>query len=290
MVKTLNFYLDESGPRHPDKKIGRSPAHSHDYFAFGGILVSGEEEARTRELHAAFCSSWGIEYPLHSAEIRGKTENFSWIKSLTGEESGRFYEELYGLLRISPVTGLACVIDRPGYNARYSERFKENKWSLCKTAFNIAIERAAKISKLSGRRLNVYCERCNKKEDHLAAEYIKTLKTEGMPFNPGTSAKYSPMSGADFAEILYDFKLKYKSSPMIQLADLFLWPICMGGYHQENRTYARLIKDGKLIECKIKPEEIGTLGSKYSCFELEQEKSKTRTESPGLDRPPPATS
>ncbi|MFW8588883.1 hypothetical protein ACOJBM_40810 [Rhizobium beringeri] len=59
---------------------------------------------------------------------------------------------------------------------------------------------------------------------------------------------------------------------MAQLADLYLWPICMGGYHASNRPYQRLTDDGKLIDCHIKEDERPMLGSKYSCFE------KCRTE------------
>jgi hypothetical protein len=37
-------------------------------------------------------------------------------------ERDRFYEELYQFMRDAPVVGLACVVDRPGYNHRYRER------------------------------------------------------------------------------------------------------------------------------------------------------------------------
>ena len=54
---------------------------------------------------------------------------------------------------------------------------------------------------------------------------------------------------------------------MAQLADRYLWPICMGGYHTSNRPYQRLTGDGKLIDCHIKEDERPMLGSKHSCFE-----------------------
>jgi hypothetical protein len=64
-----------------------------------------------------------------------------------------------------------------------------------------------------------------------------------------------------------EFKTKQKTSPMAQLADRYLWPICMGGYHTSNRPYQRLTGDGKLIDCHIKEDERPMLGSKHSCFE-----------------------
>jgi len=74
-------------------------------------------------------------------------------------------------------------------------------------------------------------------------------------------------------QTLYEFKTKQKTSPMAQLADLYLWPICMGGYHASNRPYQRLTDDGKLINCHIKEDERPMLGSKYSCFENVERKA-----------------
>jgi len=42
---------------------------------------------------------------------------------------------------------------------------------------------------------------------------------------------------------------------MAQLADLYLWPICTGGYHTSSRPCQRLTDDGKLIDCRIKEDE-----------------------------------
>ena len=52
--------------------------------------------------------------------------------------------DLTSMLTSIPVIGLACVIDRPGYDARYREQYGRNQWQLCKTACSIAVERAAK--------------------------------------------------------------------------------------------------------------------------------------------------
>jgi hypothetical protein len=44
MPKILNFYLDDSGTRHPDHKQGKRAAHGYEWFALGGILVKEEDE------------------------------------------------------------------------------------------------------------------------------------------------------------------------------------------------------------------------------------------------------
>jgi hypothetical protein len=147
------------------------------------------------------------------------------------------------------------------------EIYQQSPWLLCKTAFSVVVERAAKHARTFDRRLRVAPERCNKREDGLLRNYYDALKAAGMPFAIQTSDKYAPLDASQFAETLYEFKPKAKSSPMAQIADLFLWPICMGGYHASNRPYARLMDDGKLIECSLPQADWPTLGSKYSCFE-----------------------
>ena len=271
-MTVLNFYLDDSGTRHPSRDPGRRPEHGYDWFALGGVLVSEEDEVCARRLHGEFCDRWNIEVPLHSSEIRSKKENFLWLRGLNQADQHEFYESLYQLMRNAPVVGLACVMDRPGYNHRYLDMYQQQPWLLCKTAFSVVTERAAKFARDKGCRLRVAPERCNKEEDRLIKDYYEALKEQGLPFAAETSGKYAPLSSEQFRETLYELQPKAKSSPMAQLADLFLWPICMGGYHASNRPYARLMEDGKLIECLLPEGTWPTLATKYSCFELVERK------------------
>lgn len=264
----MNLYIDDSGTRHPDHRPGRTAAHGYDWFAFGGVLIKQEDEKAARIKHAEFSKNWNIAVPLHSSEIRSKSKGFSWLGKLETEELERFLEELYLLMSAMPVTGIGCVIDRPGYNARYREKYGRQRWSLCKTAFGVVVERAAKYAHSQGYKLRVFVERSDKKTDRQIKQYYDDLRSNGMPFDSKTSEKYAPLKASEFADTLYDFKTKNKSSPIMQIADLYLWPICMGGYDPNNRPYARLKRDGKLIDCLLKPEEISALGIKYSCWEL----------------------
>jgi hypothetical protein len=273
MPNTINFYLDDSGARHPDNDPGKRAAHGYDWFALGGVLVAEEDEAEARRLHREFCERWEISYPLHSVDIRGRTEDFLWLLTAEKPRAEQFFEELYQLMRNAPVIGLACTVDRPGYNHRYQEKYAGDRWLLCKTAFSIAVERAAKYARTKGRKLRVHPERCNKTEDALLKGYYTDLRQKGSPFATDTSDKYGPLTQPQLFETLYDFKPKYKSSPMAQFADLYLWPICMGGYHASNRPYKRLRDDGKLIECVLPAEAHPSEASKYSCFDLVQRKA-----------------
>jgi hypothetical protein len=273
MAKILQFYLDDSGTRRPDHDPGKRAAHGKDWFALGGVLLNEEDESGARAFHKAFCAKWDITYPLHSVEIRGRTGKFLWLTKLSETERQEFYEGLYQIMRLSPLVGLACVIDRPGYNHRYWDRYGRRSWHLCKTAFAVVVERAAKEAIRRGRKLRVLPEACNKPEDALVKSYYEGLKSGGMPFAAETSGKYGPLSAEEFRGTLYELRPKNKSSPMAQFADLYLWPMCMGGYHASNLPYSRLMSDGKLIECTLRPEERGALGTKYSCFDLVQRRA-----------------
>lgn len=262
----MNFYMDDSGARHPDHKPGLS--HSgNDWFALGGVLIREEDEDNARALHIAFCSEWGINYPLHSVDIRAKAKNFRWLNTLTPGKLESFFGSLDNLAILVPVTGIACVIDRPGYNARYRAKFGRERWSLCKTAFCVAVERAIKFAAAQHCKLRVLPERCNKKDDTKLQEYYQMLRSNGQPFEDKSSGKYDPLPSKHFNENLYEFKLKDKSSPMAQLADLYLWPMCIGGYHSGNRPYQLLMKNGKLIDATLSATDRDALGIKYSCFD-----------------------
>lgn len=275
MAEVLNLYLDDSGTRHPDKKPGRSPAHGYDWFGMGGVLIDQFAEEREKKRHDEFCKQWNIDFPLRSADIRAKSNEFSFIGKLPDEKSQEFYEELYKMMAQMPVIGFACVIDRPGYKARY-DVYGDKKWLLCKTAFSTVVERAAKYAQSQGKKLRVLVEESDKKTDNRIREYYAGLKDQGMPFNAETSAKYKPLTDADFKETLYELRLKKKTSKIMQIADLYLWPMCIGGYDPNNRPYNRLLQDKKLIDCHITKEEIEFLGIKYSCWEQVSKNIKAR--------------
>jgi hypothetical protein len=263
--------MDDSGTRHPDHDPGKRAKHNFDWFALGGILVKDDDEPEVRELHEVFRRKWGLTCSIHSVEVRARTKEFLWLERRPKRDQEIFYEDLYQLMRNVPAVGLACVIDRPGYNNRYREKYGRERWSLCKSAFTISVERAAKYARSLDRRLRVLPERCNKKEDRVLKGYYNDLKVSGQPFDSTRSEKYRPLAPEEFTQTLLEFAPKMKSSPMAQLADLFLWPICMGGYNPNNRPYARLMGDGKLIECNVAEEDWPMLATKYYCFDAQNE-------------------
>src|SRR5690606_29145581 len=118
------LYLDDSGTRNPDRHSNDAlPWHGYDWFALGGIIVNESERERMRGLHQALCSTWSIQGPLHSYDIRMKRNGFKILRSLDTAACSRFYADVSALVTDPALTAVACVIDRPGYNARYLEQY-----------------------------------------------------------------------------------------------------------------------------------------------------------------------
>lgn len=266
MPNVFNFYIDDSGTRHPDHSP-ELPAHGHDWFALGGVIINEGDEPIARQQIHIFRDRWPQlrGRALHSSEIRARTKDFRWLQAEGESVRNRFLTELGILLRNLPVVGVACVIDRPGYNARYRAQHGRDLWSLCKTAFTISVERAAKFAACKGAKLRVYPEKCTKQADAMLRTYYDELRKTAAPFDARRSAKYSPTLPEQLKETLYEFRTKDCDSPLIQIADLYLWPMCIGGYDHKNRPYRHLYENQKLIDTLCA--DPTTLGIKYSCFD-----------------------
>ena len=239
MPKVMSLYLDDSGTRNPDRKVPEKFMY-RDWFTLGGFITKEDDEGIIETAHDTFCKEWGITYPLHSYDIRSETENFTWLSGLEEREYSKFMRGLGAMLLSVPVVGYACVVDRPGYNKRYREKYGRQTWMLYRTAFAVVVERAAKHAKTNGCKLRVYVEEGDKTADDMVRSYYTALKSEGMPFGGDAMAKYAPMSKEDLAGTLYDLKFKNKTSRLIQIADLYAYPIARGGYDPEYLPYEQL--------------------------------------------------
>lgn len=268
VVDAMCLYVDDSGTRNPDYS-GTLPSHGHDWFGMGGILVRQADENAIRAKHETLCEKWNITYPLHSAEIRSRSKNFKWLGTLASDRFSEFMSDITDLATSCELTAVACVIDRPGYNARYRDKYGRQRWSLCKTAFHIVVERAAKFARERGHPLRVFVEKSDKDTDTRLRRYYDDMRAIGHPFESENASGYTPLSAAEFSATLYEFKTKDKKSPPIQLADICLWPMCIGGYDPMNAPYVALKKSGTLIDCKVAPEDLPIRGIKYSCWELQ---------------------
>jgi hypothetical protein len=266
-MDVLQLYFDDSGSRSPDHKpVPRKDGI--DCFALGGVLINHEDLSLVRDRHGAFCEAWGITPPvLHSTRIRTRQKSFAWL-GLDAEREKIFLSQLGEFLLGLPVLCIACAVHRPGYNARYYKQYSGQPWRLCKTAFGILIERAAKHALRVGRKLQIFYEQSGAREDTDIVEYLRSLKREGMPFDPHGSAQYQSLGAEDFQAIVLGEPHRItKENPMAQAADLLLYPMIKGRYEPKYRSYCDLKAHGKLIDCVLSEEEAPMLGIKYSCFD-----------------------
>jgi len=117
----IHLYIDDSGSRYPDRAPKEKRRDDEmDYFALGGVLINEEDGDEVFAEHKAFCDAYSIDYPLHSWAIRGGREDFGWLKK--PEAAFAFLTDLEKMLGSLPIVGIAAVIDRPGYVARYPSR------------------------------------------------------------------------------------------------------------------------------------------------------------------------
>lgn len=203
-----------------------------DYFALSGILIDEENIGSLIASYREFTKKWNITAPLHSTRIRGRRKAFTWLGRDAKKEQ-EFLGELETFIIGLPITSIACVIDRPGYVRRYTERYIK-PWLLCKTAFGILIERAAKYASSLGARLDIYFEQAGEQEDRDIQSYARALKNEGMPFDAVSSGVYQGFRPDDFKSIVIGEPNRVtKQVPMMQVADLVLYPMVKGGYDQK---------------------------------------------------------
>lgn len=267
MHAEYHFYMDDSGSRDPDRNPNTDSTELN-CFALGGLLIHSADVEVAKNAISAFRSRWGKmnDAPLRSYDIRNRTKGFRWLDSLLPERRNEFMNDLTELITSLPIHVLACVIDRAGYNKRYMKMYGERRWKLCRTAFNIAVERAAKVAIHDGVRLRVYVERSDKRTEQQFRTYFDELRDTGPPFSAATSEKYRPLIPGQLHKTLFEFRVKTKESLLMQLADLVLWPVCRGRYDKNDRAYAALVKAEKLLDARC-TEENGLLGIKYSCFD-----------------------
>lgn len=267
MVDILNLYVDDSGSRRLDRAGVIPPPR--DWFGLGGVLIAEKDETVARASYTAFVAKFPEigATPLHSVKIRNRSDGFNWLRR-DHDRANAFYTDLTTLICGTPALCIAAVIDRPAYHVRYKAMISatQTRWLLCKTAFSILLERAVKRAIETGHRLRVLVERGDEKTDKRMHLYYDELRASGMPFSPNRMQGYAPLTPDSFATTLYEFRTKNKSSPLMQLADLCLYPMCRAPYDPTYRPYSDLIASQKLIDVVFPPNKRAERGIKYSCF------------------------
>jgi hypothetical protein len=266
MKRPLTLYMDESGNRHPDKDSDQSRT-GRDWFGFGGVLVRGEDNDAARQLVLEFSERWRLPSPVHLTDMLAERKRFSWLGRLDQRTREEFWSDWRGTICNAPLIGMACVIDRPGYVRRgYLEKHGANKWLLCRSAFDICVERAAKIARLESRKLHVVFEQ-DPSFNKVVVGYFDNLKANGLEFDASNSGKYSPLTKTQFNETLGRIEYKPKSHPLLQYADSYVYAMCRYGYDRKFWMYRSLRDSKRIADYAIEPIHMPHLGVKYYCFD-----------------------
>lgn len=259
------LFIDESGSPKPN------PKDTAPYFALGGVLVERVDEAIVEKTVVDFKQRWS-EYisqdtPLHGNEIRSKKKNFAWLGKLTEQERNKFMEDLSETITSLPIIVHACVVSRPGYHNRFLDKYGDNTWEMMKSAFSILVERSVKFVGDKDESIMIYYEEAGKKEDRLLKQYFNEIRRSGHPFDSNNASKYSPLSAEQISKCLRGIEGKQKSNPILQIADLCLYPVARGKDKPEDRAYLALKENFLLIDSQLSSEEIRSRGIKYYCFD-----------------------
>ncbi|WP_161494574.1 DUF3800 domain-containing protein [Caulobacter sp. B11] len=258
--------MDETGNRQPDKKSDLSRL-GRDWFGLGGFIIRKEDEIEAKRLHDEIVASWNVKSPFHFTDMLAEKKGFSWLGRLSQRERDQFWLDYKAFLSAVPALGTACIIDRPGYVARgYIEKHPGTKWLLCRSAFDITIERAVKYAVSIGCKLDVVFESDIAINDTVKG-YFANLKENGLEFDKDNSAKYAPLSKEVFAETLGTIEWKTKSSRMLQIADSYIYAIARQRYDRSFHVFRQLRDSAKIINFALPDtESIKAMGIKYYCY------------------------
>lgn len=257
------LFIDESGSPKPNRK------DQAKYFALGGALLEREDEELVASEVSAFKQRWDIDdnVALHGNEIRSKKKRFAWLGKLSEDEQERFMADLSQTITALPIIIHACVVSRTGYLDRYLDRYGTETWEMMKSAFNILVERSAKYAGKQDGSIMIYYEEAGKKEDGLIQQYFNELRSSGHPFDATNASQYGPLSSEELSKCLRGIEGKKKSNPILQVADLCLYPVARGRDNPSDLAYQSLLTKQVLVDTQLEADELTSLGIKYYCFD-----------------------
>ena len=266
MSRKYIFYMDDFGTRTICKGATNASSPAHEFiFSLGGVIVASEDVGAISKNVSTFCEKWDVP-ALHGNKIRSGKGKFGFLKKDQGTRA-EFFLDLEELVLDARIIAHACVICRPGYRDRYGNKYPDStRWAMSRTAFDISVERAAKLAMKDGRKLDVVYERTGEKEDRLLEKYFADLKTSGMGFSAANSKQYGPLTGAQFSDHLNVIWSDGKGNHMLQLADLVVHPVSQVTCGRRNRAYDQLVRHKMLLDFKHEDDAVGV---KYSCFDGE---------------------
>lgn len=263
MNQKFALYIDESGSPKPN------PNDAATYFAVGGVLIKHQDESIIRQQVDEFKKRWHIEsgVPLHGNEIRSRKKTFAWLGRMSEADRDRFLQDLTDTIIQCPIIVHGCVVSRKGYLDRYLKVYGSSTWEMMKSAFSILLDRVSKYVAIQEGKVLVYFEKAGKKEDKLITDYFNDFRNSGFPFSAETSNKYAPLTPNQIQKVLTGIEGKSKTNPILQIADLCLYPVAKSKEQPDNRAFQDLRRYQKLVDTVLMPGDLEKMGIKYYCFD-----------------------
>jgi hypothetical protein len=206
-------------------------------------------------------------------DMLAEAKHFSWLERVSQDKREEFWKDWHLVLCEANVIGMGCVVDRPGYvNRGYLEKYKQNRWLLCRSAFDITVERAVKLAKIEGKKLHVVFE-SDPGVNRIVTDYFTNLRTNGLAFDQNNSKKYKPLLKDDFETTLGRVAHKPKDHPILQIADSYIYAISRSGYDKKFTTYRILRDRQKIVNFCVPNDLIPEVGIKYYCFDKQKSRA-----------------
>ena len=91
----------------------------------------------------------------------------------------------------------------------------------------------------------MYFEQSGKQEVPDMLAFMRILKESGMPFGGWNSTAAGALTANEFPRIVLGVPIRLsKQTPMLKIADLFLFPTARGGYDCSYRPHRTLMSSG----------------------------------------------
>jgi hypothetical protein len=81
MPRVLNFYMDDSGTRMPNRKPLPYRPEVREFFALGGVLINEEDEGPARKLYDDFLCPMDDKLPVAFGRDTPQQEKFQLAQS-----------------------------------------------------------------------------------------------------------------------------------------------------------------------------------------------------------------
>jgi Protein of unknown function (DUF3800) len=241
--KHYRLYMDESFPGDFSFDNPQPRKDGINCYCFAGVLIAEENIESIRKTYKEFIAKWGINYPLHYVNIRGRRGNFDWLaadKATSNRDPQTFIDEYHDFMFNLPYEVFGGVIDREYFekdNSHFSA--SQMRVAIRKRAFEFPVAYVA-LEYLQDNSFKIFIEQAGKKEDRSLQNSLSSLKEMGFS-HPIIALKANSSESIEFMEIIPEkLIIVDKTDPFVQIADFCAFILAKSHYDKNYRPFLRL--------------------------------------------------